>query len=84
MKKKLCNGLDKIVSQAVDELKEIQGGDFDLNKINLSELERRTVKTGIFLTHLAVKSDPIKRQFRNLTLLRSVVSLAGMAKAGIC
>lgn len=42
MKKKLCNGLDKIVSQAIDEMKEIQGGDFDLNKINLSELERRT------------------------------------------
>lgn len=36
------NGFNKIISQALDEMKSAGGPDFDLNKVNLAELERRT------------------------------------------
>lgn len=36
------NGLDGILSQAIEEMKEEQGADFSLGKINLAELQRRT------------------------------------------
>ena len=42
MEKLLCNGLDTIVSQALDEMKETQGQDFQLETVNLAELQRRT------------------------------------------
>lgn len=39
---RLCNGLDSIVSQAINEMKEEIGSDFSMDLINLSELSRRT------------------------------------------
>jgi hypothetical protein len=42
MEKLLCNSLDIIVSQALDEMKETQGKDFQLEKVNLAELQRKT------------------------------------------
>ena len=39
MEKLLCNGLDTIVSQALDEMKETQGQDFQLETVNLAELQ---------------------------------------------
>ena len=36
------NGLDGIISQAIEEMKHEQGDNFSLEKINLAELQRRT------------------------------------------
>lgn len=36
------NGLEPILTQALDKMKEEQGDSFDLDKVNLAELERRT------------------------------------------
>lgn len=37
-----CNDLQEIITQAIDEIKQKQGENFSLFKINLAELERRT------------------------------------------
>ena len=37
-----CNDLQKIITQAINEIKQEQGENFNLAKINLAELERRT------------------------------------------
>ena len=42
MQKFLCNSLDTIVSQALNEMKEEQGIDFKAEEVNLLELQRRT------------------------------------------
>ncbi|MGE1061526.1 IS21 family transposase [Megasphaera paucivorans] len=42
MQKFLCNSLDIIVSQALNEMKEEQGIDFKAEAVNLVELQRRT------------------------------------------
>lgn len=42
MEKILCNSLDNIVSQALEEMKETQGQNFQLEKVNLAELQRKT------------------------------------------
>ena len=42
MKENKSNGLDDIISQAIEEMKSEQGDHFSLEKINLAELERRT------------------------------------------
>ena len=42
MKENKSNGLDDIISQAIEEMKLEQGNHFSLEKINLTELERRT------------------------------------------
>ena len=42
MKENKSNGLDDIISQAIEEMKLEQGNHFSLEKINLAELERRT------------------------------------------
>ena len=42
MKEVNSNGLDHIVSQAIEEMKREQGDNFSPEKINLAELERRT------------------------------------------
>lgn len=39
---RLCNGLDSIVSQAINEMKGEMGSDFSMDTLNLSELARRT------------------------------------------
>lgn len=39
---KNSNGLDLIITQALEELKEEQGENFSLKDLNLAELERRT------------------------------------------
>ena len=36
------NDLQEIVTQALAEMKQVQGENFSLEKINLAELERRT------------------------------------------
>lgn len=36
------NDLQKIITQAIEEIKNEQGDSFDLQKINLAELSRRT------------------------------------------
>ena len=42
MKELICNGLDTIVSQALNKMKEEQGNAFNLDKVNLAELHRKT------------------------------------------
>lgn len=42
MKELVCNGLDTIVSQALNKMKEEQGNAFNLDKVNLAELHRKT------------------------------------------
>ena len=42
MKEIKSNGLEDIITQAIDEMKSEQGNKFSLDKINLAELERRT------------------------------------------
>ena len=43
MNKQIGNDLcTEIISQAIDEMKAIQGDSFSLDKVNLAELERRT------------------------------------------
>ena len=37
-----CNDLQEIITQAINEIKQEQGENFSLAKINLAELERRT------------------------------------------
>ena len=37
-----CNNLQEIITQAINEIKQEQGEKFNLAKINLTELERRT------------------------------------------
>ena len=42
MKEIKSNGLEDIISQAIEEMKSEQGNNFSLERINLAELERRT------------------------------------------
>ena len=42
MKESKSNGLEDIISQAIEEMKSEQGNNFSLEKINLAELGRRT------------------------------------------
>lgn len=42
MKKDQCNGLPNILTQAIEEMKAVQGTDFSLELVNLAELERKT------------------------------------------
>lgn len=42
MKEIKSNGLEDIISRAIEEMKSEQGNNFSLEKINLAELERRT------------------------------------------
>ena len=42
MKDIKSNGLENIISQAIEEMKSEQGNNFSLEKVNLAELERRT------------------------------------------
>ena len=42
MKESKSNGLENIISQAIEEMKTEQGNNFSLERINLAELERRT------------------------------------------
>ena len=42
MNKPIGNGLEPIIAQAIEEIKQEQGESFDLSKINLAELQRRT------------------------------------------
>ena len=46
------NGLQLIISQAIEEMKSSQGKKFDIEKINLAELERRTGLTRAQLRRL--------------------------------
>ena len=47
-----CNDLQKIITQAINEIKQEQGEKFNLAKINLAELERRTGLSRSRLRHL--------------------------------
>ena len=47
-----CNDLQKIITQAINEIKQEQGENFSLAKINLAELERRTGLSRSRLRHL--------------------------------
>lgn len=42
MNENKSNDLQSIIKQAIEEMKYIQGNKFNLNKINLAELERST------------------------------------------
>ena len=42
MKESKSNGLESIITQAIEEMKSEQGNNFSLERINLAELERRT------------------------------------------
>ena len=47
-----CNDLQKIITQAINEIKQEQGENFNLAKINLAELERQTGLSRSRLRHL--------------------------------
>ena len=47
-----CNDLQEIITQAINEIKQEQGENFNLAKINLAELERRTGLSRSRLRHL--------------------------------
>ena len=47
-----CNDLQEIITQAINEIKQEQGENFSLAKINLAELERRTGLSRSRLRHL--------------------------------
>lgn len=47
-----CNDLQEIITQAINEIKQEQGENFSLSKINLAELERRTGLSRSRLRHL--------------------------------
>lgn len=42
MNENKSNDLQTIITQVIEEMKSEQGDKFDLNKINLAEMERRT------------------------------------------
>ena len=42
MNENKSNDLQSIITQVIEEMKSEQGDKFDLNKINLAEMERRT------------------------------------------
>ena len=42
MKEVKSNGLEEIISQAIEEMKSEEGNNFSMDRINLAELERRT------------------------------------------
>ena len=46
------NDLQTIITQVIEEMKSEQGHKFDLNKINLAELERRTGMTRACLKNI--------------------------------
>ena len=50
------NDLTEIITQTLNEMKKEQGEKFDLNKINLAELERRTGITRARLRRLKANS----------------------------
>lgn len=52
MRHATCNDLQKIITQAINEIKQEQGENFNLAKINLAELERRTGLSRSRLRHL--------------------------------
>ena len=52
MKETIGNGLDSIVAQAIEEMKAEQGAGFQLEHLNLAELERRTGISRARLRHL--------------------------------
>lgn len=46
------NGLQTIITQVIEEMKSEQGDKFDINRINLAEMERRTGMTRAQLRRL--------------------------------
>ena len=46
MNENKSNDLQSIITQVIEEMKSEQGDKFDLNKINLAEMERRTASPG--------------------------------------
>ena len=57
MNENSSNGLYFIITQAIEEMKSEQGNKFDLNKINLAELERRTGLTRAQLRRLKTNTN---------------------------
>lgn len=60
MKEIKSNGLENIISQAIEEMKSEQGDHFSLEKINLAELERRTGISRVGLRRMALSSSPMR------------------------
>lgn len=56
------NDFKENISQALDEMKKEQGSSFDLSKVNLAELERRT----------GISRSKLRRLKRNDFVLRSM------------
>ncbi len=67
------NDLNEILTQALDELKHELGNSFDINKVNLAELSRRT---GISRARLRrLKENGYKQQPHGLTGRKATVSV---------
>lgn len=74
------NGFAEIIAQALDEMKNEVGPDFDLSKVNLAELGRRTGISRARLRRLkdngfTVKADPRKGQPKKATKLTGYTEL---------
>ena len=89
MEERTSNGLDSIISQAIEEMKAEQGENFSLEKINLAELERRTGITRAKLRRLkengfVEKPHALKGRRNGSTLLSGYTGIIdGLLKQGI-
>lgn len=89
MEERTSNGLDSIISQAIEEMKAEQGENFSLEKINLAELERRTGITRAKFRKLkgngfAEKPHALKGRRNSNTLLSGYTGIIdGLLKQGI-
>lgn len=80
MNENKSNDLQTIITQVIEEMKSEQGDKFDLNKINLAEMERRTgltraqlrriKKTDFLLYHMPLPGE------KQLLLLSLVIRVS--------
>lgn len=95
MKEVNSNGLDHIVSQAIEEMKREQGDNFSLEKINLAELGRRTGLTRARLRKLKRDGFMVKPHgllgrkasqtvLTGYTVILDKLLVQGMTNAQVC
>ena len=95
MKESKSNGLEDIISQAIEEMKSEQGNNFSLDKINLAELERRTGVSRSKLRRLKAngfvfKSHALEGRKARQTILTGYTAILdallrkGIANSSVC
>lgn len=95
MEKILCNGLDTIVSQAIDEMKAEQGSAIRLETVNLAELQRRTgisrsklrtwKKNGfVFRSNKVCRERSIQTVLSGYTAVLDALLCKGICNSAVC